>query len=410
MTLSDGLAPASLTSHQWLIWRYYAYRCAVNNGFFLAVGILYIQDRGLGLDVVGFTQAAFFVAILALQIPSGYVGDRIGHRNALVLGSIAVTLVMLLYPLGSSLLTFALLYVLWGFGWAFDTGAREAWLYEILDERSDAGQFARISGRGEMFNMLGSALTAGVAGVLFTVDPALPFLANAALTALAVPILLSLPADSPGAAESRFSVRDATRVLSMQVQRADVRWFVLYIALFYALFDVTRAYEQPAATEVGVSVVALGVLYSGFKLVSAAASSLAGPLYERFGVRSVFVLLLPVTGVSYSLILVRPELVILVFFVARSLRAVTAPIQNQYFNDRLGDAGRATVLSGISMTLSAAGVGAHVFGALLSPRLGSVALIMTAGTGLVVVATIVWVTTAPVRRDQRKEKKVRPSI
>lgn len=394
--MRDRVFPADASADQWVRWRYYAYRFTVNNGFFLPVGILYIERQGLGLDAIAFTQGVFLLALVAFQLPSGYIGDRIGTRNGLALGTAAVALTMALYPLGHSVATFSLLYVLWAFGWAMDTGAREAWLYRILTERDAADSYARVAGRGETVLLLGSVVTTASAGVLFVIDPAVPFVANALLTTLGLGVLATLP-DPAGHAGAGFARGDIVRALAVQIARPDIRWFVVYLALFYTAFEVTRAFEQPAAVDVGVPVALLGLLFSGFKLASAGAAWLAGPVNERFGARPVFMLFVPTVIGLYALVLVVPVLVVVVFFLARSLDSVTAPIRNQYVNDRIGDVGRATVLSGISMTVSLAGATAHAVGYVVTPRLGAVTSIALAGVLLGIAGAVVWLATAPVR-------------
>lgn len=55
-----------------LVWRYYAYRVTVGNGFWLPVGTLYMQQmRGFSLDQIGFVMGAFSVAMVAAELPPG---------------------------------------------------------------------------------------------------------------------------------------------------------------------------------------------------------------------------------------------------------------------------------------------------------------------------------------------------
>lgn len=389
-----------MSGSRWTIWRYYAYNVSLGNGFFIPVGILYIQEQGLGLDAVGITQGVFLFAVVATEIPTGYLGDRLGRRQSLILGSALVTLVMVAYPFADSLLAFSALFVLWAFGSSFRSGTAQAWLYEILEERFDESEFARINGRGETFALVSSAATAAAAGALFAIDPVLPFFANAVMLALGIPILVSLPASSAEESAEQFGVGDAVRSLRMQVDRPSIRWFVLYVSLLYALFEVTRAFEQPAAVSVGMPVALIGTMYSVFMLASAGAASLAGPIYERFGVGPVFALMAPLFGVAYLFVLAVPQLIIVVFFLVRSVKSVMLPIQNQYFNDRLEDVGRATILSGVMMTMSLAGGAAQFIGGAVAPGTGPIRVIVGAGVVISLAAALVWTLTSPVRPDE----------
>ena len=376
--------------------RYYGYRATVNNGFFLPVGIIYIEHQGLGLDVIGFTQGVFLLALVGFQLPTGYLGDRIGRRNTVLLGALVVTGVMVLYPLGNSLWTFTALYVAWAFGWSCREGVGEAWLYDLLATGLDPDAYASVDGRARAIELAASAVSAAIAGLLYTVDPTLPFLANAAVTAAGVPLLVMLPKAEGQVPDRRPSITAVAHTARTQLSRPDVRWFVAFLAVIYACFEVTRAFEQPAAVEVGVPVALLGVLYSAFKLVSAAGAALAGPIHDRFGVRPVFVALAPILAIAYLSAAFVPQLLVGVFFLTRSIQSVTVPVQNQYLNDRVADAGRATVLSAVSMVTALAGAMAHFVAGSIAPSVGSVGVIVGAGLACSVVAGVVWALTTPV--------------
>lgn len=407
-----------------LVRRYYLVRTTNSAGFYLPVAVLYLQDRGFGLDFIGFAYAVFALGTLAAEIPSGYLGDWLGRRASLAIGAALRVLVLAAYPFVAAPAAFLALHVVWATGRAFRSGTQDAWLYELLAARFDEGEFARVESRGSAALLVTSAVGAVAGGLLYTVNPAYPFLANAALAALGVPLLATFPAvaraggpgasdqepDAGGASEGtdaggapadreRLTVRGAVRLLRRQAGRPAVRWLVAYAALFHGLFVITRVYEQPALDAVGVPVAGFGLLYAGFKLVSAGAASTVGRLHDRLGTCGVFGLLVPVYGLAYAGVAVEPALVVPVLFCNRSMRVVTAPVRNQYLNDRLGGVGRATVLSGASMVLAFVGAVARLVAAPVAAAIGPVSLLPTLGVPLVVAAAALWFLVSPVRDD-----------
>jgi len=382
-----------------LVRRYYLYRGTLSPGFYLPVSVVFMRARGLGLADIGLVQGAFSLAMVASELPTGYVADSVGRRDALALGNAIVVAVMLGFTVADSTPAFVAVYVLWAVGWTFRTGIADAWLYELLDERGVADEHARISGRADSALRVVSAATALAAGLLYAVDPTAPFLANAGLAALGLPVLFSLPAT--GAAgdgdDARIGVREAARVVRAELLRPSIRWLVAYAALFNAAFAVTRAFEQPAMRAVGVPIAGLGALYAGFKLCSAAASSVAGPLRDRLGTRRVLLLLVPVVGVTYASFAAVPPLLVPALFLRRGVQRVTAPVRNQYLNDRLDDVGRATVLSGVSMALTLASGTANAFGGRAAAALGPVVFLSAAGVAAAVAGGLLWLSARPVR-------------
>lgn len=299
--------------------RYYAYLSTTAIGFYIPVGVVFLAEvRGFGLDAIGTVMAAYLVGRVLGEVPTGYLGDRLGRRESLAVGNALMAGSLVGWASLQTPLQYAALNVVWAVGTTFRSGTADAWLYEFLNERGDADAFARLSGRASTARLVVSAAGAVAAGVLVTVDWTLPFYANALLAALGLPIVASLPPVDDGDDRGEpYAVREALATLRAQARRPELRWFVAYAALFYALAQLALAFEQVALREVGVSLSGLGLLYAGFKLVSAAAASQAGRVQARLGPRGVFGLYAPVIGVAFAAVAVRPVLLLPVLVLNR---------------------------------------------------------------------------------------------
>jgi MFS family permease len=379
--------------------RYYLYRGTLSPGFYIPVSVVYMQAQGLGLAEIGFVQGSFSLAMVVSELPTGYVADRLGRRTALATGSGIVVAVMLGFTVADSTATFTAVYVLWAVGWTFRTGIADSWLYELLAEQDTEGEHARISGRADSTLRMVSAVTALSAGLLYTVDPAHPFLANAGLAAFGHPVLYTLPETGGTHDENDEEMRviEAARILRTNLSRPSVRWIVVYAALFNLAFSVTRAFEQPAMRAVGIPVTGLGALYAGFKLVSAVESGAAGPVQDRLGTRGVILSLVPVVGIAYASFSLFPLLLVPALFLRRGVQRVTRPVRTEYLNDRLEDAGRATVLSGVSMVLTLASGTANDLGGRVAAVVGPMTFLSATGVAVAVLGGVLWLVTYPVR-------------
>ena len=58
--------------------------------FFTPVIVVFFQNQGLSMTQVMVLQTAFAVAVVALEIPSGFFADRVGRRPSLIIGAAAV--------------------------------------------------------------------------------------------------------------------------------------------------------------------------------------------------------------------------------------------------------------------------------------------------------------------------------
>ncbi|MFC7196719.1 hypothetical protein ACFQL4_22195 [Halosimplex aquaticum] len=82
------------------------------------------------------------------EIPTGFVGDRIGWRNSLVLGNALRSVAVVAMGLSSTFWVLAAVYLLWAVGTTLQSGSTDAWLYELLERRIGDETFEHVRGRG----------------------------------------------------------------------------------------------------------------------------------------------------------------------------------------------------------------------------------------------------------------------
>jgi hypothetical protein len=107
----------------------------------------WVQEKHVPAATVAVLLAAGDLAITALEIPTGWLADRYGHRASLLAGSVAQIVGMLLAWLGEGPLGLLAAVLVIAVGDAFRSGADQALLYRsfvALDRESD---FQRIESR-----------------------------------------------------------------------------------------------------------------------------------------------------------------------------------------------------------------------------------------------------------------------
>jgi MFS family permease len=109
----------------------------------------WVQEKQVSPAVVASVLAAGDLALIGLELPTGWFADRFGHRPSLLLGSFVQVLGMLWCWLGegvSGLLTASVLVAL---GDAFRSGANQALLYRTCVAIGREDDFQRIEARTE---------------------------------------------------------------------------------------------------------------------------------------------------------------------------------------------------------------------------------------------------------------------
>jgi len=367
--------------------KYYLYVASRSEGFIYPIVTLFLLHRGLSYGEVGLVNGLFFAGTVAGEIPTGYVADRLGRRNSLIVSSAAVTGVMLWFTIADSVAEFSLLYVVWGVGVTFRSGAGDAWLYDTLDQRHTTDAYARIKGRASAGFLLTSAVTSLAGGYIYSIDRVVPFYGAAAITASGVLILLTFPTTRGGAADERFTASDAISVVRNQFLRPPLRSFIVVTAVLLAVPETVDLFVQPISVDLGVPEARLGWLYAGFMLVSAAATYYTGALRERIGIGGWFTTAPVLVAVPLLAMVVAPAAAIPAFFVARAGKSISYALRGQYLNDRLPSLGRATVLSTASLVYGVfIVIGRFVGGGLADAMSPSAGLAVMAAAMLAIVA------------------------
>ncbi|WP_435346119.1 MFS transporter [Haloarchaeobius sp. HRN-SO-5] len=330
---------------------YYLYKLTATAGLTIPIWVLFLRAQDLSYTEIMLLDAIWWVGLTAGEIPTGYVGDRMGWRNSLVVGNALRALAVVGMGLSTTFGALAGIYLLWALGSTLQSGSTDAWLYETLDRDDADDAFAHVRGRGQSLTLVSGAVAAVGGGYLGSVDLRYPFFVTGVLWVVGVVVLATMPrVDVTG--DDRLSAAEAIPVLRERLLSVELRGVVLWVAVVVAVASATARLTQPVAVDLGVPEVGLGWLYAGFTLLAAAASDRASWLRETVGFERWVTLAPALLGVALAAVWVVPVVALPAFVLIRVVRTPTETLANQYVNDRVETAGRATTLSGVSMVNS----------------------------------------------------------
>src|SRR5262245_52523462 len=109
--------------------------------------LYWVQEKQVPAAVVASILAAGDLAHLVLEVPTGWVADRLGHRVSLILGSAVQVLGMFLCWLGEGVPGLVAASVLVALGDAFRSGADHALMYRSAVGLGREAEFQRIESR-----------------------------------------------------------------------------------------------------------------------------------------------------------------------------------------------------------------------------------------------------------------------
>jgi MFS family permease len=385
--------------------KYYLYKATKAVEFYRPVMYLFLLAQGLSFTEIAVLEAIYNLTTVLGEIPTGYVGDRLGRRNSLLVGTALIAVTLVGIGLADTFLALAVLYALWSMGYNFRSGSEDAWLYDTLGDDAEAGTFAHVRGRGESVSLGVGAVAAIAGGYLGSVDLSLPWFVAAAVTGVGVLVLLTVEespdyeaSETVGLSAVVDIVRDA--LTQQNIRALVVYYFVLYAGVTYLVFVFLQPVFETVVVGLGVPrpqvESLLGWFYAAYSLVGAVLSYYTSAIEQYVGVRTWFLLLPFLVGTALMGMVVVPVLALPTFLFARGLADVTRTFAGQYVNDRIGTAGRATVLSAMAMVSGLTVVPFQLGSGVISDRVSPLVALGVAGGVLVVGSALVLLWETPV--------------
>ena len=378
--------------------KYYLYKSTKAVEFYRPIMYLFFLAQGLNFTQIAILEAIYNLTTLVGEIPTGYIGDRVGRRNSLLIGTVLIAVTLLGIGLSESFFALAALYVCWSAGYNFRSGSEDAWLYDTLTDDLSEDEFAHVRGRGESAALAVGAGAAIVGGYLGSIDLSYPWFVAAAVTGFGAVVLLTLdePETYKKTDTDELSFRRTVGIVKEALSERNLRafilyYYVLYAAVTYLVFVFLQPIFQTVVVDLGVSPEQveslLGWFYAAYSLVGAVLSYYTGAIKDFIGIQTWFIILPFIVGAALVGMYFVPILALPTFLVARGLSDVTRSFAGQYVNNRIETLGRATVLSAMAMVSGLAVIpfqlGSGVLSDYVSPlfalAVGGVVLIVGSG-------------------------------
>ncbi|ELZ51729.1 major facilitator superfamily MFS_1 [Halorubrum distributum JCM 9100] len=397
---SSDLPPASVL-------KYYLYKSTKAVEFYRPIMYLFFLAQGLNFTQIAILEAIYNLTTLLGEIPTGYIGDRVGRRNSLLTGTALISLTLIGIGLSSSFWALATLYVCWSMGYNFRSGSEDAWLYDTLTDDLSEDQFAHVRGRGESVALAIGAGAAIIGGYLGSIDLSYPWFVAAGVTAIGVFVLLTI--DEPATYErtdtTALSFRRTLSIIRRTISERNIRafvlyYYVLYAAVTYLVFVFLQPIFETIVLDFGVSQSQvrslLGWFYAAYSLFGAGLSYYTGTIRARLGLRTWFLWLPFVVGGALVGMYFVPVLALPTFLLIRGLSDVTRSFAGQYINDRIETMGRATILSAMAMVSGLAVVPFQLGSGVISDVVSPLFALAVAGVVLVVSSAGILLWEAPI--------------
>lgn len=327
------------------------FKFAQNLIFWQATWFLFFQDMLTPAKAI-LIYAAYDISATVLEVPAGYLSDRIGRRPTLILAAFAGTMAAVLQATGDVFAVFLVAQVFLGAHAALASGTDTAFLYESLSADGRAAEMERESLIAWRFGFVGLAISAVTGGVLAFVLPVLPYFASTLAFALMMLIALRF-AEPTGRPSRKNTAGEDAAMLVAQFRHPVLIWLLVLGIAMYVFSHIPFIFGQPFILEAvrAIDLAAEAPMISGavtaiMMVISVLASLVAGRLRHRIGLPAILLLSFGIQiGIILALALSNAAIVIAILFLRMVPNSLSQPFVQARIQPLLASQTRATFLS-----------------------------------------------------------------
>lgn len=157
------------------IWKHAVFLITNKRIFSAILGAYYLTIPNVTAQGIGIILLAGSLAGFIFEIPSGYVSDKIGHKQALIFGKLLLTFSSLLFLVANNILFLILASIFMSFAYAFFSGTGSAFMHETLHALKKEKDYTRIMGKIRSIGYLAPIILIVLIPFLVSINIRLPF-------------------------------------------------------------------------------------------------------------------------------------------------------------------------------------------------------------------------------------------
>lgn len=249
------------------------YKIFTKRVFLPLIAIFLIDQGGVTLEQIALMASITAIAQFVMEIPSGYIADRFGHKRSLVFGSFIGAFSVLPYIFFPGFIGGLIASVLFFSGYSFVSGTMQAFMHETLLGLGRDREYSEIMGKGQSFGLIGNVILISLVPLTYTLHPKLPFVIGFLCLFIAFLIVLSFaepPVRVPVEEEGyQKGTMEKLRALSEKVPLFKMFLVFLIFGIVSAGFDNSVMYREVIFKDVGIPVASFGFLLAFGSLLAA---------------------------------------------------------------------------------------------------------------------------------------------
>ncbi len=287
--------------------------CAAYSGVGMVgpVRVLYAQSRGASLTIIGLMASAYLVSNFLFQYPVGWLADRWGRKQVMLVGLIAQAVISALYIVVADPVAFVVLRFIEGIGTAALLPAARALIIDTVPSEKQGEAYGIF---GAFFNA-GFLLGPGLGGFLAAFGYSAAFVGAVGFRVLAVVIVVLMVHNTSPSLLQNDRAKSKVSYKALFALPLMAAYLIAFGDYLYLGFDQTLM-PLWLHDHLGASVTIIGITYMMWAIPNMLLSAFGGQVADRTRYRSWLILVFGLAQVPLYLIygLANTMLVVIIFF------------------------------------------------------------------------------------------------
>lgn len=312
----------------------------------MPIVVLFYQENGLNMSQIFILKSVYSIAMVATELPSGYLADVWGCRRTLLIGAVLGTLGMTIYSFSAGFASFLMAEVVLGIGFSFVSGADSAMLYDSLKAENRENEYTKFEGRITSAGNFAEALAGVLGGFLATYALRTPYFFQIGVAAIGIPAAVMLKEPQHAIERTHLKMKEILSIIAVTYRQREMRSAIL-ISSFTGAATLTYAwFVQPYFQEAGVPVSVFGILWTALNLLAGVLSMFSYKVEQWLGMRKTLLLIVIFISTGFLLTALEISLAgIAILFFFYMIRGVATPVLKNQINQYTDSKVRATILS-----------------------------------------------------------------
>ncbi len=309
--------------------------------------VLFYQENGLNMQDVLTLKGIYSVAVVILEIPSGYIADVWGRKKSLILGSILGCIGFIIYSFTSNFSGFLLAELTLGIGSSFISGSDSAMLYDSLLKMKKEKEYLKQESRIMSVGNFAEALAGIAGGSLALISLRTPFIFQSFIAFTAIPASIFLIDPNQNTAKVKVGFQHILSIVKFSLwDNVQLRWNIVLSSVIGCATLTLAWFIQPYLRDLHLEVSTIGVIWTLLNLTVGFVALYAYKIEAYLGKTKTSFFI--VVGISAGFLfsgLFHSMVGVAVFFFFYFVRGIATPVLKNYINQITQSEMRATVLS-----------------------------------------------------------------